>query len=123
MQEHQASENGIYNINRDGAGFLSQDVLVNPSPEFFERGAEEAEQDCAAKQGKHDREMNQVLWNGTGSIWAQIAEAQLEANGQQGSEQHNGQQDACRILLSYVHHWIPPVNGLGSGDNNSTNTL
>lgn len=98
-------------------------MLVNPCPEFFERGAEETEQDGTAEQGEYDREMDQVLRQGAGSIWAQVAEAQFQADGHQGGEHHDGQQDTCGVFLSYVHRWIPPVNGLGSGDNNSTNIL
>lgn len=123
MQKHESGDDGVDDINRDGAGFFVQDVLVNPCPKLFERGAEEAEQDCAAKQGEHDCEVDQVLGDGAGSIRAQVTEAQLQADGQQGGEQHDGQHGACGILLSYVHRWIPPVNGLGSGDNNSTNIL
>ena len=123
MQEHEAGDDGVDDINRDGAGFLGQDVLVNPGPELFERGAEEAKQNGAAEQGKHDSEMNQVLRDGTGDVRAQVAEAQFQADGQQCGNQDNGQQDTDWFSFLLVHRWIPPVNGLGSGDNNSTNIL
>lgn len=73
MKQHKADKDGIDDINRDGAGFLGQDVLVNPGPEFFERGAEEAEQDRTAEQGKHDSEVNQVLRDRAGDVRAQVS--------------------------------------------------
>ena len=75
MQEHQAGDDGVDDINCNWAGFLGHDVFVKPCPELFERGAEEAEQGSTAEQDEHDREVDQVFRDGTGGIRAQIAQA------------------------------------------------
>ena len=72
VQQHQACDYGVDDINGDWPGFLGHDVFVQPCPELFERGAEEAEQGGAAEQDEHDRKVDQVLRYETGGIRSQI---------------------------------------------------